>query len=327
MKRALVLAVVGAVLLAACGGAGQPSPTTSANFAGRSLNVATGPTGGVYIVYGAGIANVLTQKLGVAANAQVTPASVDNMKLIRDGRADLALVLSDTALDAVKGAGGFASPEKPVAAKALAVMYTNYTHVVVKDGIGINSVADLKTRRVSVGAAGSGTEIIANRVLEAYGMTQADLQVQKLAVQPSADQLRDGKLDAFFWSGGLPTAAVLDLVNASSVKVKLLGHADIIAKLQAKWPGVYYEAKVPAGTYKNDAEISVMGVANLLVVPASMDKELANAILRTIFDNKADLEKVHAEAKNLKLETASKGSPIDFHDGAIDFYKEKGVWK
>src|SRR5919198_3966389 len=169
MRRMVALAAAAAFALAGCqapraGGEGSPGPSASQNFAGKSLTVATGPTGGVYITYGAGIANVLSQKLGVSANAQVTPASVDNMKLIRDGKADLALVLSDTAFDAVKGQATFAPPEKPVPAKALAVMYTNYTHVVVRDGIGVSTVADLKGKRVSVGAAGSGTEIIANRV-------------------------------------------------------------------------------------------------------------------------------------------------------------------
>lgn len=330
MKRALALLAV--VALAACNAprAEAPSPSASAaaapNFAGRTLNLVTGPTGGVYIVYGAGIANALSAKLGVSANAQVTPASVDNMKLIRDGKADLALTLADTALDAVKGTGPFAPPEKTAQLKVLAVMYTNFTHVVVKDGIGVNTVADLRGKRVSVGAAGSGTEILANRILDGYGMTQADLQVQKLAVQASADAVRDGKLDGFFWSGGLPTSAVIDLVNVGSIKVKLLDHTDILAKLQAKYPGVYYEAKVPAETYKLSRDVSVIGVANLLVVPASFDKAFAKAILGALFDSKADLIKVHPEANNLKLETMSKGAPIDFHEGAIEFYREKGVW-
>ncbi|HYY55218.1 MAG TPA: TAXI family TRAP transporter solute-binding subunit [Candidatus Dormibacteraeota bacterium] len=334
MRKIAAFAVAAVIALAACQApraGGQPSGSAGAsatpNFAGKTLNLATGPAGGVYIVYGAGIADVLSKRLGVTASPQVTPASVDNMKLIRDGKADLALTLSDTAFDAVKGQATFAPPEKPVPAKALAVMYTNFTHVVVRDGIGVSTVADLKGKRVSVGAAGSGTEIIANRVLEAYGMTQADLSAQKLAVQASADALRDGKIDAFFWSGGLPTAAVIDLVNAASVKVKLLDHTDILAKMQQKYPGVYYETKIAANTYKNDKEVKVIGVANLLVVPATFDKALAKAILATLFDAKADLAKIHAEANNLTLENASKGSPIDYHEGAIEFYKEKGVMK
>ncbi len=330
MVGLVALALLGAACQAPRAGVAAPSPTAGGtpNFAGRTLNLVTGPTGGVYIVYGAGIANVLSQKLGVAANSQVTPASVDNMKLIRDGKADLALTLSDTAFDAVNGKGVFAPPEPKVDAKAIAVMYTNYTQIVAKDGIGINSVADMKGKRVSVGAAGSGTEIIANRVLEAYGMSPADLQVQKLAAQASADALRDGKIDGFFWSGGLPTSAVLDLTSAATgAKIKLLDHKDILSKMQEKYPGVYYAARISKDVYKLDKDIDVTGVANLLVVPSSMDKAFVKAILTAMFDAKSDLEKIHAEAKNLRLETASTGSPVPFHDGAIEFFKEKGVWK
>ncbi len=322
----LVAAACNAPRAAAPSAAPQTAGATP-NFAGRTLNVLTGPTGGVYIVYGAGIANLLSNKLKLTASPQVTTASVANMQLIRDGKADLTLVLADTAFDAVKGTGPFAPPEKPVDAKALAVLYTNFTHIVVKDGIGVSKVTDLKGKRVSVGAAASGTEIIANRILDAYGMTQADLQAQRLAPQPSSDAIKDGKLDAFFWSGGLPTAAVLDLVNSGGVKVKLLDHTDIVDKLQSKYGAYYFAAKIGKDTYKNDADVPVVGVANLLVVPTSFDRAFAKVILATLFDNKAELESVHAEAKNLKLETAVVGSPLDYHPGAIDFYAERGAWK
>src|SRR2546426_6846979 len=144
-----------------------PSATGTPNFTGKTLNIVTGGTGAVYIVYGAGLAELLNKRLGTAASAQSTTASVDNMKLIRDGKADLAFTLSDTLLDAVNGTNTFAPPEKQVDAKALAVLYSNATHLVVKDASGISAVTDLKGKRVSMGTAGSGTEVIANRTLEA----------------------------------------------------------------------------------------------------------------------------------------------------------------
>ncbi len=209
---------------------------------------------------------------------------------------------------------------------ALAVMYGNYTHIVVKDGSGINSVADLKGKRVSVGAAGSGTETIANRVLEAYGMDASkDIQRERLAAADSANRLRDGGLDAFFFSGGLPTAAILELSN--NVKIKLLSDSDAIKKMSDKYGPFYTPAKIPAGVYKDVPETTVSGVWNLLVVNSKFDPAFAKAILTTMFDNKSDLETIHAEAKNLKLDTATTGSPIPFHPGAIDFYKSRGVWK
>lgn len=302
--------------------------TATPNFAGRPITIATGGTGGVYIIYGAGIANVLSSTLGVAGTAQSTTASVDNMKFIRDKKVDLALTLSDTAYDAVNGKGRFVAPEQPASAgRALAVMYGNFTHVVTKDGTGIAKVADLKGKRVSVGAPNSGTEVIANRVLEAVGLTQADLQVQKLGVADSVAQLKDGRIDAFFWSGGLPTSAIVDLANTAGLKMKILEHADLVPKMAEKYGAFYFTATIPKDAYKMDADVKVSGTANLLVVHADMEEALAYAITKTLFDQQAELVKVHAEAKNLKLESAVVGSPIDFHPGAIKFYKEKGVWK
>ncbi|OLD10053.1 MAG: hypothetical protein AUJ06_02860 [Chloroflexi bacterium 13_1_40CM_3_70_6] len=302
----------------------SPGPSATPNFEGRTLNVVTGPTGGVYIVYGAGLAEVLTKKMKVAASAQQTTASVDNMKFIGQGKADLAFTLADTAYDATQGR----APQftEKVDARALAVLYTNYTQIVAKDGAGINTVADLKGKRVSVGLAGSGTEIIANRVFDVYGLDPGkDIQRERLGPADSANAVRDGKLDAFFFSGGLPTAAILDLANA--VKVKLIDHADGVKRLSDKYGPFYVPVKIPAGTYKNESDVTVSGVQNLLVVNSKFDAQFAAAILRTIFDNKADLEVIHAEAKNLKLETATVGSPLEFHAGAIEYYKSKNAWK
>ena len=334
--RILSLTVATVLVAAACQApraASESTPAASAaaaskapDFTGKTLNIVTGGTGGVYIIYGAGLADMLTKKLKVAASAQSTPASVDNMKLIRDGKADLAFVLSDTSFDAINGKGRFAPPEAKVDAKAIAVMYSNYMHIVAKASAGINTVADLKGKRVSTGAAGSGTETKGIRILEAYGLNATtDIQPQRLNAQDSADALRDGKIDAFFFDGGLPTSAVTDIANSTAIK--LLDQSDAIAKMNAKYGNFYFAAKIPKGTYKNDVDVVTAGVANLLVVPSSFDPAFVKAILTAMFDNQADLVLVHPEAKNLKLDTATQGSSIDFHPGAIDFYKSKGVWK
>jgi len=303
-----------------------PVASGTPNFAGKTLNIVTGGTGAVYIVYGAGLADLLKRKLNIDASAQSTTASVDNMKLIRDGKADLAFTLSDTLYDAVNGTNTFAAPERKVDAKALAVLYSNATHLVVKDASGINTVTDLKGKRVSMGTAGSGTEVIANRTLEAYGLDPAkDIFRERLGAQDSANALRDGKIDAFFFSGGLPVPAVLDI--STSTKIKLLDLTDSIKKMADKYGPFYFTYKVPKTTYNTAADVTVSGVANLLVVPSSFDPALAQAILATMFDNKDDLVKVHVAAKDLALETATVGSPIDFHQGAIDYYKSKNAWK
>jgi uncharacterized protein len=338
MKRSRsAVAALAALLLVtgACAAPRQSAPTQTVpgtaaasatpNFEGRTLNIVTGGTGGVYIVYGAGLADLLNKKLKVAASPQSTTASVDNMKLIRDGKADLAFVLADTAYDAVNGKGSFATETK-ADAKNLAVLYNNFTHVVARDDSAIKTIADLKGKRVSMGAAGSGTEIIGNRTLEAYGLDPAkDIQRERLSVADSATALKDNKIDAFFWSGGLPTAAVNDL--ASSTKLRFLDQADGIKKMADKYGPFYFNATIPKGTYGVGADVTVSGVANLLVVSSKFDAAFAQAILRTMFDSVSELGTIHAEGKNLKLETAVAGSPIDYHQGAIDFYKSKGVWK
>jgi hypothetical protein len=303
---------------------GSPAPSATPNFAGQSVNIVTGGQGGVYIIYGAGLADLLTKQLKVNASAESTAASVANMQLIRDGKAQLAFTLADTAYDAVQGRTTSFEGKK-ADAKALAVLYSNYTHVIAKDGAGIKTIADLKGRRVSVGAANSGTEVIANRILEAYGIDpNKDLNRERLGVADSSDRLKSGGLDAFFWSGGLPTSQITDLVN--STKIVFVEHTDSIQKMSDKYGPFYFNTTIPKNTYKNDADITVAGVANLLVAPTSLSPALVNAILATMFANKSTLETVHAEARNLKLETATKGSPLDFHPGAIDFYKGKGVW-
>jgi TRAP transporter TAXI family solute receptor len=328
--------VVSALLIAtACSAPRATAPTASPadtgtaaasatpNFEGRTLNIVTGGTGGVYIVLGAGLADVLSKKMKVAASAQQTTASVDNMKFIGQGKADIAFTLADTAFDAVKGNAPFT---EKVDAQAIAVIYGNYTHIVVKDGSGINTVADLRGKRVSVGAAGSGTETIANRVLESFGLDASkDIQRERLAAADSANGLRDGKLDAFFFSGGLPVGAILDLAN--SVKIRLLSDNDAIKKMSDKYGAFYVAGKIPAGTYKDVPETTVSSVQNLLVVNSKFDPAFVRAILTTIFDNKADLEIIHSAAKEMTLAGAAVGSPIAFHPGAIDFYKAKGVWK
>jgi TRAP transporter TAXI family solute receptor len=337
MRGAHILSVSMAMLLvaAACaapratsGGTTTPSASTSAapNFTGKTLNIVTGGTGGVYIVYGAGLADLLNKKLGTAASPQSTPASVDNMKLIRDGKADLAFVLADTAYDAVQGKGTFAPPETKADAKALAVLYNNFTHVIVRDDSAFKSITDLKGKRVNTGAAGSGTETIANRTLEAYGIDAAkDIQRERTGVADAAAQLKDGRIDAFFWSGGLPTAAVSDLTT--TVKIRILDQTDGIKKMADKYGPFYFNAKIPKGTYGLAADVTVSGVANLLVVPSKFDAAFAAAILKTMFDSTTELGQIHAEGKNLKLETAVEGSPLDYHQGAIDFYKSVGAWK
>jgi uncharacterized protein len=300
----------------ACSDAGPPS---------RFLSIATGGTGGVYYPYGGGIAKVLNETLpGIRATAEVTAASVDNLKLIRDNKADIAFTLADTLADAIGGRGAFTGA--PVPAASLAVLYSNYTHIVARDRAQIATVADLRGKVVSIGAPGSGTEVIALRILEAAGLEAGrDLRRQGLGASESADALKDGKIDAFFWSGGLPSPAIQDLAHASGVTLALVPSGDLVPALQREHGSLYFPLEIPRQAYPGVArDVAVVGVANVLVVNRSMDDRLAYDITRVLFEKQADLAAIHPEARKLSLKTAVAGSPAGFHPGALRFYKEKG---
>jgi len=293
------------------------------------LSIATGNTGGVYYPYGGGLARVISQSIPrVDATAEVTAASVDNLKLIQLGKADIAFVLTDTLDDAIAGRGPFA--KMPVKARTLAVLYPNYTQVATVEGKGINRLADLRGRVVSTGSPGSGTEVIAFRVLRAAGLDpDKDIRRQGLTVNASVDALKDGKIDAFFWSGGLPTASLLDLASTIGVTAKLLSNDEVLPKLQEQFTaGLYFRLVIPKGTYPGvNYDSGSVGVANALVVKDTMSDELAYELTKVLFDRQPDLAAIHPEAKKLKLETAVDGSPAPFHPGAIRYYQERGAWR
>ena len=308
------------------------NPRELAQQAGTTqwLSVATGGTGGVYYPYGGGIAKVISDHLdNVEATAEVTAGTIDNLKFLSDGGADLAFALADSLDDAVAGRGTF-EDFGAVAARSLAVLYTNITHIVTLADSGIDGIADLAGTVISTGAPGSGTEIIAVRVLEAAGLDpDADLTRQSLGVAQSVDAVKDGKLDAFFWSGGLPTGAVLDLATTPGMTIKLLPSDDVLPALQERYGAdVYQRVIVPQGAYPDlESDVPVVGVANVLAVHQNMPVDLAYAITAVLFARQADLAAIHAEAANLTLTSAVTGSPTPFHDGAIRYYREQNVWR
>jgi uncharacterized protein len=312
----LRLAALAALALAAAGPA----------HAQTRLSIATGGTGGVYYPLGGGLANVLSKALpGVEATAEVTSASVDNIKLVGAGKADIAFTLGDTAADGFNGVGKF---KEKVPVRAIAVLYANKSQWVTVEGTGVQKMQDLKGRRIATGAPGSGTEIIALRILEAYGLDpDKDVTREKLSVAESVNALKDRKIDAFFWSGGVPTAAVTDLAATPGMKIRLLDHADAVPALVKKYGPLYVKGTIPAGAYPGQAkEAAVADVWNLLVVNEKMDEKLAHDLVKAVFEHKADLAAVHAEAKNLDLARQLEvGSPVPFHPGALRYFAEKGL--
>jgi uncharacterized protein len=313
-----VVAAAGALLLAACGGGGGAPEVPGAD---GSLSIATGGTGGVYYPYGGGMGTVLSENLeGITATVQETNASVDNILLVQDGAADLAFALGDTVADAVDGAGQFEGREITIC--TLGKLYNNFTQLVTTSGTGIRSVEDLRGRRVSVGSPGSGTEVIALRILEAAGINpETDIQRSQLGVGETAQALRDGTIDAGFWSGGLPTGALVDL--ASTGQMVLVPTADYAEQLASKFGPYYLGAEIPAGTYQGQAEPSPQVVVpNVLVVRSDMPEQLQQDITRTIFENKERLTTVHPAAANLDPATAGDVGFVDVCPGAQAYFDQ-----
>jgi TRAP transporter TAXI family solute receptor len=313
-----------AVLSLACSGG-----SSSATGVKQRLSIATGGTGGVFYPYGGGIAKVISENIpGVEATAEVTAASVDNLKFIKQGTSDIAFTMADTAQDAVAGKEGFEGVGA-VPVRTLAMLYSSYVHLVTLEDSHINRVADLRGRIVSTGAAGSGTTVLANRILQAAGLDpQRDIRAQSLGVAQSVDALKDGKIDAFFWNAGLPTASVVDLVNTPGIQARFIATEDVLPALQKTFGGsLYYRAVIPKATYKTQTDIPVVAVANLLVVSESMPEALAHDITRLLFEKQGELATIHPQARELAIETALTGSPIPFHPGAIRYYRERKVWQ
>ncbi len=291
----------------------------------KSLSIATGGTGGVYYPLGGGFGNILGKELGVTATAQVTGGSVANLQLISTGKADLCFSQVDAAWDAVNGLGKF---PKKLDIRALVVMYPNHMHVVTVEGTGITKVEDMKGKRVSTGSPGSATEVYAIRVLEAAGLNdEKDIRKERLGVAESVNALKDKKIDAFFWVGGLPTAGVTDLASTPNTKIKIIDIAHFTQKMNAKYGKLYAEATIPAATYKGmDKDAKNNTVWNIMAVDASMSEDLAYKLTKVMLEKRADLALVHAEANNIKPEwQTSNRAGIPWHPGALKYFKEKGI--
>src|SRR2546430_10556985 len=294
---------------------------------GLNIAIATGGTGGVYYPLGGGMANVLSKYVpGVQASARVTGGSVDNLKLIGSQQSEVALVMVDAALDALKGEDKFKGA--PVEVRTLMVLYPNRMHVVSIEGTGIEKMADLKGKRVSTGSPGSATEVMAFRVIEAAGLDKdKDMRRERLGVAESVNAIKDRKIDAFFWVGGLPTAAITDLGATPGLKMKLIDHSDVVDKRKVKYGNLYVTDVNPAATYpRQDKDNKNTVVWNILVSRADMPDDMAYNVVKIIIEKKADLVAVHKEAESFSLDNqVQERSPIPFHPGALKYFKEKGI--
>lgn len=315
MRRVLAAAVLTA-LAAGCGGGGD---SQTSGRAPEKLTITTGGEGGIYRVYGAAYAKVISRHLpGYRATAQGSTGAVENLMRLRDGKADIALTLGDTALDAVEGREAF---PQPVQLRALAQIYRSYVHVIAAEASGIRSLSDLRGKRVSVGSPDSGTEVVAERVLELAKIdSNKGITRRQLGVAESAAALESGSLDAFFWSGGVPTSAVADLTRVHRVTMLDLG---ALAKpLRQRYGGVYQDAAIPAGAYPRlAAAVPTISIPNYIVVSEKMNGGLAHDLTELLFEHGKELVAANPEPTQLDPASAQQViAPIGLHPGAQQFY-------
>lgn len=292
-------------------------------MAQEQLSIATGGTGGVYYPIGGGLAEIINNNIdGYSATAEVTGASVENMGLISTGDADMALALADTVYQAYAGEGRFEGQQLEMV-RGLASVYANMVQIVALEGSGITSLDDLVGKRVSVGAPGSGTEINAQAILSANGISYDDITVQRLNFNETADALSNGDIDVGFWSVGAPTSSIMNLATTQSITMIELTDAQIAAAREAD--PIFAQTSLSAGLYDGVGETTVLGVPNVLAVSSEMPEDLAYEITRAMFENIADLRAVHPAANETTVEFTMSATPVPLHPGAIRYYEEVGA--
>ena len=308
---ALATLTVAAVPLAAACESDDPPPADR-------LVIATGGQGGVYYTLGHAYAEAARERWPTTVDVLTTAAAVENLKLISAGRADIAFATVDSAALAVRGEAQFG---KSVPLVALAGLYDDYLQIVVRDGSAIRAIPDLRGKRVSTGSVGSGTEIVAGRVLEAAGLDEnADIRRARLSAARSAAALLAGQIEAFFFTGGLPTPAVADL--ARRTQIRLLPVVAEMAALQNGYGDFYLSRSIPASAYGLKDEVATLGIANVLVARRDMPDETAYALTKLLFEAKPRLAAAHAEGRRLDRRAALATFPLPLHPGAARYYRE-----
>ncbi len=306
MLLVLVIAVV-----AGCGQGGGK----------KFLNIATGGTSGTYYPIGGALAEILNKEIpDMNASAQSTGATVANINMLQEGSVDLAIVQNDITYYAANGVEMF-KDKKVDNLRGLAVLYPETCQIVTLESTGIKNVADLKGKRVAVGAAGSGAEANARQILEAYGITYDDIDEQYLSFGEAASALKDGNVDAAFLTAGYPTAAVQDISSQNKIALVPLDN-DKVDALIAKYP-YYTKTIIPAGTYAGvEIETTAVSVMAMLVASDKVDDQMGYDIVKAFFGNLDRIKAAHSVGKLITKEGAMKGMPIQMNAGAEKFFKE-----
>ena len=316
MRRLALLALAMVLGLFGCARA----PAAPQRWHDGRLFVATGNTTGTYYQLGGGYADLVSRYLpGYEARAEPTAASGDNVARLVSGDMDIAFVNGDTAADAATGRGAYAGSPQPV--RALARLYRNTMQVVVRSDLKIRTVADLRGKRVSTSLLNSGTDLFAGRMLSAAGLDpDADLQRLHMSLPDTVLGMRNGTVDALFFTGGLPTPGVADLLDSAPGRFTVLPTADLLPRMTEKYGGAYTSAPIAKAVYHTPADVPVIVVPSLLLVSEQMPEQLAHDLTKLLFDHQAELAKVHPEGGNFDRANGPKTDPVPLHPGAQRYY-------
>jgi uncharacterized protein len=320
MKRTTSLITIGitALALTACGGqredsaAGSDVDESSCDAGNGRISIATGNSTGVYYVVGGGMAKLINAETELQATSAETGASVQNIQQVVAGDYDIGFSLADTAADAVNGEGDFDGPQDIA---TLGRIYPNYTQVVVRKDAGIDSIEDFAGKRISTGSPQSGTEVMANRLIEVAGLQPDDVDAQRLDLTKTIDGMKDGSIDGLVWSGGLPTPALTDLFTSMGDQLEFIDPTPLLPKLE-EYSEVYEEGAVPASTYGLDEDVPSIVVPNVLVVSDDMRENVACALTSLVYGKTDELVQVHPSAADITVDQATATEPIPVHPGA-----------
>ncbi|WP_343501453.1 TAXI family TRAP transporter solute-binding subunit [Alloyangia pacifica] len=303
--------------------AGSLAVTAPAAMATEFVNVLTGGTSGVYYPLGVAMADIYAKNIPDArTQVQSTKASVENLNLLQQGRGEIGFALGDSVKDAFEGNAdvGFSKPLDKL--RAIAAIYPNYIQIAASADAGVTTATELAGKSVSVGAAKSGTEVNARKILGALGMTYDDLgKVEYLPFAESVELMKNRQLDATLQSSGLGSAALKDLSSTQDVT-----YVSIPAEVAGTLGAPYAAGVIPAGTYPGqDADIPTLAITNILVTSTDVSDELAYQMTKLLFENLDQLKAAHAAAGAIDIKDAIKNSPIPMHPGAEKYYKEQGL--
>ncbi len=290
------------------------------------VNVLTGGQSGVYYPLGVALSQIYAKSIpNVRSTAQVTRASAENMNLLEAGRGEVALALADSVSDAYKGVAEAGFPKPLTKLRGLSATYNNYIQIVANADSGIKTLADLKGKRISVGAAKSGTELNARAIFKAAGLSYSDMaKIEYLPFGESVELMKNRQLDATLQSAGLGVASIRDLATAVKIVVVAVP-ADVVKRVG---DAAYQPSFIPANTYAGQSvDIPTAAIPNFLVTHSGVSDELAYQMAKSLYDNIDTMYAAHSAAKAIKRENAVRGMPVPVHPGAARYYKEVGVMK